>query len=122
MTFCVHGLNAAMELSSDLRYQILKALEESPDASQRELAQALGFSLGKVNFCLRALIRKGLIKARNFKNSRNKWAYMYLLTPAGVEEKSRVTVQFLRQKIAEVEKLQKEIEVLRIESRNKPRP
>ena len=108
-----------MELSSDLRYQILKALEQSPDASQRELARVLGISLGKVNFCLRALIGKGLIKARNFKNSQNKWAYMYLLTPSGVEEKSRVTFQFLRQKIAEVEKLQEEIEVLRVESNKK---
>ena len=110
-----------MELSSDLRYQILKALEQSPDASQRELARVLGISLGKVNFCVRALIGKGLIKARNFKNSQHKWAYMYLLTPAGLEDKAKVTFQFLRQKIAEVEKLQEEIEVLRIESNKKSR-
>lgn len=110
-----------MELSSDLRYQILKALEQSPDASQRELARVLGISLGKVNFCLRALIGRGLIKARNFKNSQNKWAYTYLFTPAGLEDKSKVTFQFLRQKIAEVEKLQEEIEVLRVESNKKSR-
>jgi len=110
-----------MELSSELRYQLLKTLEGNPDASQRDLAQTLGVSLGKVNYCLQALVRKGLIKARNFKNSRNKLAYMYFLTPAGVEEKSRVTFQFLRQRLAEVEQLQEEIEAMRSETRRKNR-
>ena len=110
-----------MELSSELRYQLLKTLEGNPDASQRDLAQALGVSLGKINYCLRALLGKGLIKARNFKNSRNKLAYMYYLTPAGAEEKSRVTLQFLRQRLAEVEQLQKEIEVMRSEARRRNR-
>ncbi|HXI13954.1 MAG TPA: MarR family EPS-associated transcriptional regulator [Thermoanaerobaculia bacterium] len=110
-----------MELSSELRYQLLKILERNPDASQRDLAQALGVSLGKINYCLQTLVTKGLIKARNFKNSRNKLAYMYYLTPAGVEEKSRVTFQFLRKKLAEVEQLQEEIEVIRSETRRKNR-
>lgn len=110
-----------MELSSDVRYQILRALEDNPDASQRDLARLLGMSLGRVNFCLRALIEKGVIKARRFKNSRNKLAYMYSLTPAGIREKSRVTLQFLREKIAEVERLQQQIEEIRAESRRSGR-
>lgn len=110
-----------MSLSGEMRLQILRALESNPDASQRDLARALGVSLGKVNYCLKALIAKGVIKARNFKNSRNKLAYMYQLTPAGVEEKSRLTVQFLRKKVAEIEKLQEEIEQLRSESQSKSR-
>ncbi len=108
-----------MELSSDLRYQILRALEHNPDASQRDLARLLGISLGRVNYCIRALIAKGILKARSFKNSRHKLAYMYQLTPAGVKEKSRLTVQFLRKKVAEIEKLQQEIEQLRNESQSK---
>jgi len=110
-----------MDLSSDTRYHILRALELNPDASQRDLARALGVSLGKMNYCLRALIEKGILKARNFKNSRNKLAYMYYLTPAGVEEKSKLTVQFLRHKLVEAEKLQKEIEQLRKDYRSKTR-
>ena len=107
-----------MNLSSEMRLQTLRVLESKPDASQRDLARALGISLGKVNYCLGALIKKGAIKARNFKNSRHKLAYMYQLTPAGIEEKSRLTIHFLQEKIAEVEKLQVEIEQLRIETLN----
>lgn len=110
-----------MELSPDMRFRILRVLEENPGASQRDLALALGVSLGKVNYCLKALIAKGIIKAKNFKNSRQKLAYMYQLTPAGMEEKSRTTLEFLRRKIAEVEKLQSEIDQLRIESQSKSR-
>lgn len=110
-----------MKLTAEMRFKLLRALEANSDASQRDLARELGVSLGKVNFCLRALIRKGVIKARNFKNSRHKLAYMYRLTPSGVEEKSRLTVQFLRSKIAEVEKLEGEIEELRREVRRSKR-
>ena len=106
-----------MEPSSELRYKLLKTLEQNPDVSQRDLARALGISLGKVNYCIKALIEKGLIKAANFKNSRQKAAYMYYLTPAGVEEKARVTVQFLRQKLDEVEQLKQEIKTIRSRSR-----
>lgn len=100
-------------LSDEYRYKILKKLEADPRVSQRELAQALGISVGKANYCLQALIEKGLIKANNFKNSHNKKAYMYLLTPRGIEEKSKVTARFLIRKIAEYEALEKEIEQLR---------
>ncbi len=103
-------------LSDEYRYKILNLLEKDPKMSQRELAQHLGVSLGKVNFCVRALIDKGLVKARNFKNNQNKSAYMYYLTPAGFEEKARVTVRFLRRKMDEYEALKAEIERLRGEA------
>lgn len=102
-------------LSDEYRYKILKLLEKEPALSQRDLANALGVSLGKVNFCIRALMEKGLLKARNFRNSRNKTAYMYYLTPTGFEEKARVTVRFLRRKMDEYEALTQEIERLRSE-------
>jgi EPS-associated MarR family transcriptional regulator len=108
-------LNAAAVLSDEYRYKILKLLEKDPALSQRELASALGVSLGKVNFCIRALIEKGLLKARNFRNNKNKSAYMYYLTPTGFEEKARVTVRFLRRKMDEYETLTQEIERLRNE-------
>lgn len=100
-------------LSDEYRYKILKRLEVDPKISQRELASELGISIGKANFCLQALIEKGWVKANNFKNSKNKKAYMYLLTPRGIEEKARITAQFLSRKIAEYEALEKEIEQLR---------
>ena len=102
-------------LSDEYRYKILNLLEKDPELSQRDLAQALGVSLGKVNFCVKALIEKGLVKARNFRNSRNKSAYMYYLTPTGFEEKALVTLRFLRRKVDEYEALTKEIERLRSE-------
>lgn len=102
-------------LTDEYRYKILKLVSDQPDISQRELARQLGVSLGKVNFCLRALIEKGLLKASNFRNNKNKLAYMYLLTPTGVEEKATMTLQFLQHKIREYERLQSEIEALRVE-------
>lgn len=103
-------------LDETTRYRLLKLLESNPRLSQRQLAQELGISLGKVNFCLTALIEKGLLKANNFRNSQNKLAYMYLLTPAGVEEKARITVQYLKWKMQEHEMLRAEIEELRREA------
>ena len=100
-------------LTDEYRYKLLQLLEENPRASQRELANALGISLGKVNYCLNALMERGLIKARNFTNNRNKRAYMYYLTPRGLQEKARVTVRFFRQKMLEYEALRREIETLR---------
>jgi EPS-associated MarR family transcriptional regulator len=100
-------------LSDEYRYKILKRLEADPEISQRELAGDLGISLGRVNFCVQALIEKGLIKAKNFRNSKNKKGYAYLLTPRGIEEKARITVQFLKIKLAEHEALTKEIKGLR---------
>ena len=99
-------------ISEEMRYQLLKYLHEHPDASQRQLARELGMSLGKANYCLRALMEKGLVKARNFKNSNNKSAYAYVLTPTGIEEKISVTYAFLRRKMLEYDHLQVEIERL----------
>lgn len=102
-------------LTDEYRYKILRLLETNPEISQRELAQQLNISLGKVNFCLKALIEKGLLKAVNFRNNKNKLAYMYLLTPHGLEEKASTTVRFLKYKLQEHEMLQREIEELRRE-------
>ena len=102
-------------LSEEYRYKILKELEQDPSMSQRDLAKRLGISLGKVNFCLKALIEKGLIKADNFKNNTNKVKYLYLLTPKGIEEKVSLTKRFLKRKLKEHEELEKEIEQLREE-------
>ena len=105
-------------LTDEYRYKILKLVETNPEISQRELAKSLGVSLGKVNFCLKALIEVGLLKATNFRNSQNKLAYMYLLTPTGIEEKSMITKRFLRSKIREYELLQEEINLLLQETKH----
>ncbi len=105
-----------------LRYQILKQLQENPNVSQRGLAKSLGISVGKMNYCLKGLMQKGWIKAQNFKNSRNKIAYAYILTPKGVDEKSRVTMQFLKSRLRQYEELEMEIEELRKEVANEQKP
>jgi EPS-associated MarR family transcriptional regulator len=99
-----------------MRYKLLRLLKTRPELSQREVADALGVSLGKVNYCLKALIDKGLIKAVNFKNSRSKIAYLYVLTPRGIEERARIAVRFLQRKVAEYEELRAEIEEIRSEA------
>ena len=95
----------------------MRLLEANPRLSQRELSRELGISLGKVNYCVRALMQVGWIKATNFKNSQNKAAYMYLLTPRGVEQKAQIAVSFLKRKIEEYEVLRVEIEQLRVEAK-----
>jgi EPS-associated MarR family transcriptional regulator len=111
-----HNLPAGLMLTDEYRFKLLQLLEANPQASQRELADALGISLGKVNYCVKALIERGLVKARNFTNSRNKRAYIYYLTPQGMREKARVTVRFFRQRMQEYEALQREIQTLRREA------
>ena len=103
-------------LTDEYRYKILKLVEANPAISQRELARELDISLGKVNFCLKALIEKGLLKVTNFRNNKNKLAYMYLLTPSGIEEKASITMRFLKHKIQEREVLLQQIEELRREA------
>jgi len=110
----VHQMNAPMN-DDHTSYGLLKTLEDNPGLSQRDLAKRLGVSLGKVNFCLNALIEKGCLKVNNFRNSDNKLAYAYLLTPQGVEQKARMTVEFLQIKVREYERLRAEIEELRRE-------
>ena len=96
-----------------IRYRLLKLLEEQPHLNQRELARAMGVSLGKANYCLKALIEVGAVKVDNFTKSANKSAYLYILTPSGIEEKAQVTRRFLRRKLAEYEVIRREIEELR---------
>ncbi len=103
-------------LADEDRYRILKRLEDDPEASQRALAEELGISLGKVNYCLNALIERGLLKVNNFRTSDNKRAYMYYLTPKGIKEKARFTVRFLQRKVAQYESLKSEIEQLKREA------
>ena len=97
------------------RYKLLKLLHENPEFSQRDLARHMGVSLGKVNYCLQSLIKAGAIKVDNFRNSKNKSAYLYKLTPSGLEEKSRVTKRFLARKLTEYESIKKEIFELQAE-------
>lgn len=99
-----------------IRYRLLKTLNENPALTQRQLAKELGISLGRTNFCLRALIDKGLVKAGNFKNSQNKPAYIYKLTPKGIEDKARVTYRFLRRKQREYEEIKTQLEELEREA------
>ncbi|MDF1584439.1 MAG: MarR family EPS-associated transcriptional regulator [Methyloprofundus sp.] len=103
-------------LTDEYRYKILKLVEENPEISQRQLAGALGISLGKANYCLKALIAVGILKASNFRNSKNKLAYMYLLTPTGIEEKAKITSRFLKNKLQEYQRLQAEIAELKREA------
>ena len=102
-------------LTEDLRYRLLKILAEEPQINQRDLAARLGVSVGKANYCLTALVEKGLVKIGNFRKAQNKLAYAYLLTPSGIEEKARVTVNFLHRKMREYTELETEIEQLRRE-------
>jgi len=103
-------------LDEEDRYKLLKLLHENPDMNQRQIASELGISLGKVNFCLKALIEKGWVKAGNFSKSPNKRAYAYLLTFRGIEEKTQVTKAFLQRKQKEYEELKTEIEELKNEA------
>ena len=103
--------------TDETRYRLLKYLEEHPTSTQRQLARALGVSIGKANYCLKALVEKGLVKVRNFRNSNNKSAYLYVLTPRGIEEKIDVTRAFLRRKRDEYDRLAEEIEYLADEVR-----
>ncbi len=100
-------------IDDEVRFKLLRLLSANPEVSQRALASELGISLGKLNYCLKALIDKGLVKAANFKNSNNKAAYAYLLTPKGIEEKAGTTIRFLKRKLAEHAELAAEIQELR---------
>jgi EPS-associated MarR family transcriptional regulator len=103
-------------LDDKTRYRLLKLLETKPELSQRQLAEELGVSVGKVNFCLHALLEKGLLKVRNLRDSNNKLAYAYYLTPKGAQAKVRATTQFLKRKMQEYEEIRREIEELKREA------
>ena len=102
-----------MRVDDDARYRIMRLIEARPDISQRQLARELGISLGGVNYCLNALIERGLVKMDRFRASENKAAYAYALTPRGISEKARLTRGFLERKMAEYERLREEIESVR---------
>jgi EPS-associated MarR family transcriptional regulator len=99
----------------DTHFRIMRILQENPDLTQRELAEMLGMSVGGLNYCLNALIDKGLVKMQNFSNSKNKFRYVYLLTPMGIAEKVALTTRFLSRKMQEYEALKLEIEALKSE-------
>jgi len=107
--------NRGTELQDEIRFKVLRALEQKPDISQRQLADLLGVSLGKTNYMLRALLDKGLLKARNFRNNQNKLSYAYLLTPQGVAQKAAMTRGYLERKSMEYEALRQEIDKLKLE-------
>ncbi len=116
------GSVSAVAMAEDLltdreeaAFRVLRELERKPGASQRELAQRTRISLGAVNYCLRALQDKGLIKVQNFRASDNKLRYVYILTPSGIAERLTLTRRFLARKIAEYEALQAEIDEVRRE-------
>jgi len=102
-------------LATEAHYRVLKALEANPNLSQRQLATELGISVGKANYCVKALIDAGWVKARNFRNSNNKLAYAYVLTPSGIRRKTKLTMRFLEHRRCEFEALRREIAVLSAE-------
>jgi EPS-associated MarR family transcriptional regulator len=103
------------KIQEDTHFRIMRILQENPDLTQRELAEKLGMSVGGLNYCLNALIDKGLVKMQNFSSSKNKFKYVYLLTPVGIAEKVTLTALFLSRKMEEYEALKLEIEALKSE-------
>ena len=101
-----------MKLNQD-ELNVLRKLQFNPNESQRKLATKLGFSLGKLNYCILALKNKGLIKVKNFSQNKNKLGYAYLLTPKGITEKTKLTINFMRIKMQEYDELAKELKAIR---------
>lgn len=91
-------------------FEILRKLTKNPNSSQREIAKELGFSLGKINYCMNELKKKGYLKIKNFKDNPNKLNYIYILTPKGISEKTKLTVNFMKRKMHEYDVLKKELE------------
>ena len=99
----------------DVHFRVMRLLEANPDMSQRDLAAHVGVSLGSLNYCLKALMDKGFVKLENFQNSKHKFKYVYILTPAGIAQKVALTGRFLKRKMQEYEALKAEIEGLEVE-------
>ena len=106
--YAVQLLNKSMDDNQD-HFNVLRKIQQKPESSQRELAEDLGFSLGKLNYCLKALKVKGLVKINNFKKNPNKINYIYVLTPKGVSEKTKLTLNFMTRKMKEYDELKREI-------------
>ena len=105
-------------MNSDIHFKLLDILEKNPELSQRLLSRELGISLGSINYCIRALVEKGQVKAQNFKKNSNKIGYVYLLTPKGISEKINMTKNFLTKRIEEYEQLRVEINQLKNDIRS----
>ncbi len=105
-------MNNKAKIQEEARFKILRLLHDDPELTQRELGEQVGVSLGAVNYCLRALIERGLVKASNFSRNPNKLGYAYVLTPAGIAEKTLLTGRFLKRKVEEYEALKLEIDIL----------
>ena len=90
-------------------FEVLRKVEKKPGSTQRELAEELGFSLGKLNYCVKSLQTKGLLKIKNFKRNPNKINYIYVLTPKGISEKTKLTINFMKRKMQEYDELKKEL-------------
>jgi EPS-associated MarR family transcriptional regulator len=103
------------KLQEDTYFRVMRILQDNPDLTQRELAEKLGISVGGLNYCLKALMEKGLVKMKNFANSKNKFGYVYVLTPSGMKERAAITHRFLQRKMDEYEALRAEIDSLRAE-------
>jgi EPS-associated MarR family transcriptional regulator len=103
------------QLQEDTYFRVLRMLQDNPDMTQREIAEKLGISTSGLNYCLKALIDKGLVKVHNFSQSKNKFGYIYVLTPQGIAEKAMLAGHFLKRKMTEYEQLQDEIEALKVE-------
>ena len=102
-------------MDPETHYRLLKLLESFPNLTQRQMAQKMGISLGKFNYCLKQLVKKGFVKVDRFTSSNNKAAYIYIRTPKGIEEKSTITLNFLKRKMKEFEEIQQQIEELKRE-------
>jgi EPS-associated MarR family transcriptional regulator len=111
--------NIATSMREETYLKVMRLLQENPDLTQRELAEQLGVSVGSVNYCLKALMEKGWVKMKNFIHSKNKFGYVYVLTPTGIAERAELTSKFLARKVAEYETLKHEIEVLKAEVNSK---
>ena len=105
-----------MPLTEELQHKIFKIIAQNPQINQRELSEELGISLGKANYCLKGLVQKGWVKMNNFRNSQNKLAYAYYLTPSGFEEKASVTLRYLKRKMREYDELKTAVEELKKEA------
>ena len=106
---------SALMNKRDIHLDLLRKLESNPHFTQRELSREVGVSLGKVNYCMKKLTEKGWVKLTNFSRSSNKFGYAYLLTPSGIEEKSRLTFSFLKIKLEEFDILKDEIRQLKLD-------
>ena len=110
-----HMTSRRSQLQEDTYFRVLRMLQDNPDMTQREIAEKLGISTSGLNYCLNALIDKGWIKMQNFSQSKNKFGYIYVLTPQGIAEKALLAGRFLKRKMTEYEQLQSEIEALKVE-------